>query len=155
MKKGIKITLIAFMVIIAIAFIFAKTNRITPLLWSHHQVNQSMFSDVAINAYDPVAYFKKKKAVKGEEKFSHLWNDAMWYFSSEENKALFAENPQQYAPKYGGYCAFAVSKGFTANTDPETFEIIDGSLFLFADSDVKHEWMKDIENNLIKCKENW
>jgi len=65
-------------------------------------VNTTFFG-VAIKGYDTVAYHTEGRAVKGKSKFSHKWNDAKWYFSSAENRDLFAADPERYAPQYGGY----------------------------------------------------
>ena len=155
MKKRTKIILLSLAGIIALVFIFAKANRITPLSWGHMEVNQAMFSNEAINGYDAVAYFIEKKAVLGTESYSFNWRNANWHFSSEKNKNMFTENPEKYAPKYGGYCAFAVSKGFTANTDPNSFEIIDDRLYLFDGDAMKTDWKKNLKENLKKCETNW
>ena len=150
-----KIIGFSVLVIIVLIFTFSTVKRVIPLSWRSNDVNQSTFSDEAINGYDAAAYFTDNKAVKGNLSITHTWNNSTWYFSSEANKNLFTENPEKYSPKYGGYCAFAVSKGFTANTDPEAFEIIDDKLYLFADQGIKADWMADKNNNLKICEENW
>jgi YHS domain-containing protein len=66
------------------------------------EVNTTFFG-VAIKGYDTVAYHTAGRAVKGKSEFSHKWNDAKWYFSSAQNKDLFAADPERYAPQYGGY----------------------------------------------------
>jgi YHS domain-containing protein len=66
------------------------------------KVNTNIFG-VAIKGYDTVAYFTEKRAVKGKSKFSYNWNDAKWYFASAKNRDLFADDPERFAPKYGGY----------------------------------------------------
>ena len=58
---------------------------------------------VALKGYDPVAYFTMGQPVKGQEEFMHEWQGARWLFSSSEHLALFQENPEKYAPQYGGY----------------------------------------------------
>ncbi|MCG8577013.1 MAG: hypothetical protein MI810_19185 [Flavobacteriales bacterium] len=155
MKKGIKIGLITLVIVLVAGFTFAKVKRISPLSWGHKEVNKPMFSDQAINGYDAVAYWTENKAVAGNENFTFSWKDAEWSFSSEENQKLFSENPEKYAPQYGGYCAFAVSKGFTANPDPEAFEIIDDKLYFFADEGVKADWKSDLNGNRQKSNTNW
>jgi YHS domain-containing protein len=69
---------------------------------------------VALKGYDAVAYFTENKPVKGLSQFSHEWMGAKWYFSSAANRDLFVADPQKYVPQYGGYCAYAVSKGPTS-----------------------------------------
>lgn len=60
-------------------------------------------SDVlAIRGYDTVAYFQEGKAVKGSHEFTHEWQGAKWRFASAANRDLFARDPQEFAPQYGG-----------------------------------------------------
>ena len=70
-------------------------------------------SSVAIKGYDPVAYFKQGKPVKGNPSLTEDWMGAKWQFSNPESRELFKANPAQYAPQFGGYCAWAVSHGYT------------------------------------------
>jgi len=47
----------------------------------------------------------------------------------------FKGNPKKYVPQYGGYCAYAMATANKkADSDPETFEIRDGKLYLFYNS---------------------
>jgi YHS domain-containing protein len=153
-KKILKRTGIILLVLIGIVFVFVKVKRITPLAWGHKAVNTPMFGNEAINGYDPVAYFTKEQAVKGEKTFGQNWKGANWYFSSAKNLNLFKTNPEKYAPQFGGYCAFAVSKGFTANTDPKAFKIINDKLYLCADKKILEQWLVEKES-LKKSEENW
>jgi len=150
-----KLIAVILISLIGLAYVFAKIERISPLSWGHNEVNQPLFSNEAINGYDPVAYFTRQMAVIGDEKFTYNWKGADWYFSSEENMNLFIKDPGKYAPQFGGYCAFAVSKGFTANSSANSFEIIDDKLYLFNGEDVKTEWKNNLAENLEKCKTNW
>lgn len=155
MKKRTKIILITLLAIIGLIFTFAKVKRVSPLSWGHKEVNQPMFSSQAINGYDAVSYFTENKAILGNETYSYNWKNAHWNFSTQENKKLFSENPEKYTPEFGGYCAFAVSKGFTANTDPNSFEIINEKLYLFDGESVKTDWNTNLKDNLQKCQTNW
>ena len=88
--------------------------------------------DIAIDGYDPVAYFKTNKAVKGKKDLAVNHQGVTYYFSSVDNKEDFKRNPSQYEPEYGGWCAYAMgSKGEKVSIDPETFKIINGKLYLF------------------------
>ncbi len=155
MKKRTKIILASLVLIIGLVITGALAKRITPLSWNSDQVNVPLFSNQAINGYDPVAYFTENKAVEGKENHTLSWKGADWYFSTAENKSLFEENAEAYAPQFGGFCSFAVSKGFTANTDPNTFEVIDGKLYLFADEGMKANWKANQTENMKKCTDNW
>ena len=58
---------------------------------------------VAIKGYDPVAYFTLGRPAKGKQEFQFEWQGAKWLFSSQEHLAGFVQNPERYAPQYGGY----------------------------------------------------
>ena len=90
---------------------------------------------VALQEYDPVAYFVQGKAIKGKVEFSHKANGVTYYLSSASNKELFSKNYKSYEPQYGGWCAYAMGEtGEKVEVDPETFKIIDGKLYLFYNS---------------------
>lgn len=116
-----------------------------------------IFSDggFAIRGTDPVAYFAMSKPVKGTAAHTSEWMGATWAFSSAENKATFDSDPERYAPKYGGYCAFAVSKGATAPTDPEAWSIVDGRLYLNYSLAVRDTWRQDVPGNIARADANW
>ena len=110
---------------------------------------------VAIKGYDPVAYFVDRKPVKGSREFEYFWMAAKWHFSSAEHRDLFIKNPEKYAPKYGGYCAYAVSQGTTADIDPDAWNIVDGRLYLNLSKTIRDKWSKDIPGYIKKADENW
>jgi YHS domain-containing protein len=118
-------------------------------------VGELLVDDVAIKGYDTVAYFKVGKAVKGNEAFSFQWHDMTWYFSSKENRDLFATIPENYAPQYDGYCAWAMSEGRKAQTDPEVWKIVSGKLYLNCSRSAYEKWSRDIPGNIKKADNNW
>jgi len=87
---------------------------------------------LAIQGYDPVAYFADQRATKGTAEFSHVWDDQTYHFVSAANRNRFAADPERYAPVFPGYCAAALSLGKIMPPDPEQWLIIDGKLYLFA-----------------------
>jgi YHS domain-containing protein len=112
-------------------------------------------SGVAIKGYDAVAYFTDSKPVKGSPNFTHQWNGATWQFASAEHRDLFAKSPDQYAPQYGGYCAYGVSQNHTAPIDPEAWTVRDGKLYLNYSQSVKKTWSQDIPKYLDQADKNW
>jgi YHS domain-containing protein len=112
-------------------------------------------SGLAIRGYDPVAYFREHKPVKGSGQFRYTWMGATWLFASAVNRDQFASNPVQYAPQYGGYCSYAVSKGHTASIDPEAWRIVDGKLYLNYSKRVQETWANDVPGNIHKADQNW
>lgn len=104
---------------------------------------------LALKGYDPVAYFIEGKAVKGAAEFAYAWLGAEWHFSSAANRNAFMKEPEKYAPQFGGYCAWAVAHGYTANGDPMVWKVVDNKLYLNYNQQVKEKWEQD-ETNFIK-----
>ncbi len=114
---------------------------------------------VAIEGYDPVAYFTTGKAVKGDKAMAASYDGVVYYFSSIANKNLFVRNPKEYEPQYGGWCAYAMgASGEKVSVDPETFKILNGKLYLFYHSFFNNtltKWNKDESNLKAKADINW
>jgi len=109
----------------------------------------------AINGYDPVAYFTEGRPVAGRRDNGLIWNGAEWRFATRANLAAFESDPTRYAPQYGGYCAYAVSRGYTAKTEPEAWLIVDRRLYLNFNLRVRGLWSRDIPGNIRKANANW
>lgn len=109
----------------------------------------------AIRGYDPVAYQTEKTAIKGDSAYTYEFNDHVWHFSSEENLGLFRDNPQRYVPAYGGYCAYAMSKGFVVATDPQAWTVVDDKLYLNYSLGVRKTWLADVSGYVAKADANW
>ena len=116
-----------------------------------------VFADggLAIHGIDPVAYFRQSAPVRGTADHTPMWRGAVWHFANAENMAAFEADPQGFAPQYGGYCAFAVSRGYTASTDPEAWTIHDGKLYLNYSLSVRSRWAQDIPGNVAAADANW
>lgn len=110
---------------------------------------------LALQGYDPVAYFTEGQATKGSYKITASHEDATYWFSSEEHKATFVANPDAYAPEYGGYCAFGAAMGFKFDGDPNHWKIVDGELFLNLSKDIQERWSKDIPGFIEQADNNW
>jgi hypothetical protein len=134
---------------LALGVLFACTNAAPP-----SPVNVTP-EGVAIKGYDPLAYFTSKRPERGSAKFELLWKGAKWRFVSAERRDLFRSDPEKYAPKYGGYCAYAVSQGKVADIDPDSWTIFEGRLYLNLNKDVQRLWEKDMREYIRKADENW
>jgi len=110
---------------------------------------------VAVDGTDVVAYFNAGKPVSGKRSLTHEWNGVTWRFSSAANRDAFAADPEAYAPQYGGYCAYAVSEGYTASTTPKAWRIVDGKLYLNYSLSVKKLWEEDIPGRIAAADANW
>jgi YHS domain-containing protein len=109
----------------------------------------------AIRGFDPVAFFVEGKAVIGDDKIYYEWKDARWLFSSNANMESFKNDPEKYAPQYGGYCAFGMADGHKAPTDTDTWTIIDNKLYFNYNKKVKEIWSKDSKGYIEKADVNW
>ena len=128
---------------------------ISSSLFARDRVYTSFLNGAAIRGYDPVAYFTESKPVKGDKKYSYEWRSAKWLFASEENLELFKEDPNKYAPQYGGFCAYAMAQGQFAVTVPEAWSIIDDKLYLNFNLAVRERWEKNKQQYIELGDENW
>ena len=119
------------------------------------EIYTGLLSSTAVGGYDPVAYFTDGKPVAGKSGITHSWKGVTWRFSSEKNRDLFKAEPAKYAPQYGGYCAWAVSQGYTAKGDPNHWKVVDGRLYLNYDANVQRNWEKDIPGHIGNANRNW
>lgn len=113
------------------------------------------FSNVAVSGYDTVAYFTSGRPIKGSAAIKASYKGAEYHFANADNLAKFKGNPSAYAPQYGGYCAWAVSQGYTASADPRVWKIVGGKLYLNYDRDVGVRWAKDIPGHIRSANANW
>ncbi len=110
---------------------------------------------IAIDGSDAVAYFAGNGPVSGTAANSLTWRGAEWRFATPENLATFKANPESYAPQFGGYCAWAVSRGYTAATVPEAWTLYDGKLYLNFSKRIQRRWERDVPGNIAKGNANW
>ncbi len=140
---------------ILIALLAVACVSATPALAAKDEIFTRTFSSLAVSGYDPVAYFQEGRPVEGSDQFTLSWMGATWRFASAANQAAFEADPEAYAPQYGGYCAWAVSQGYTASTDPEAWHIEAGKLYLNYSKSVQSRWAQDIPGNITKGDANW
>lgn len=112
-------------------------------------------NDVAIKGYDPVSYFTDSKPVKGSTEYTATYKNAIYQFSSADHRDLFRENPEKYAPQFGGFCAFGVTKERKFDTDPTAWKITDGKLYLNLNKNVQKLWLKDVPGHIASADDIW
>ena len=127
----------------------------TPLLAQTKALLNLDRNGLALQGYDPVAFFTQNKPVKGKPEFKTAYQGATYYFASAENKALFDKEPAKYEPAFGGYCAFGVSRNKLVEIDPDAFQVVDGRLLLQYSKSVRDNFNKDTQGNLAKANANW
>jgi YHS domain-containing protein len=110
---------------------------------------------VILKGYDPVAYFKQKRAVKGDPKYSSSYGGATYYFASAHDKAAFDKTPAKYAPQYGGYCANSMTKRKLSDIDPNAFFVYKGKLYVCSSAKSAKAFNSDPDSNIKKADINW
>lgn len=138
----------------AAAAIFTNVSM-TPAEAGKSPVYTGLVANTAVGGYDPVAYFKQGKPVRGSSKYSLKHQGVNWRFSSAANRDAFKANPGRYAPAYGGYCAWAVSQGYTAKGDPRAWKIVGGRLYLNYNRSIQKRWEKNQSAHIKAGNRNW
>lgn len=120
-----------------------------------HIVN-STSRGIAMDGFDPVAYFTAGSATKGDQSFRHAYKGRTWLFASAENRDSFAAAPEKYAPQNNGWCAWAVAHGYAAETDfINGWFISDDKLYVTWSAEVKDRFLQDKANLLAQNQANW
>ena len=153
MKKPIKMAGLILAVVAVAGAAFAFYNDITPIAWGMHSRVYTA-DGYALRGYDPVTYFEGSPG-KGTVSLSYDYAGSTWLFATEANRDRFIKSPDQFMPRFGGYCAKAISTGFTAPGDPTIFTIRDGALFIFSSQDLKAEFLADPETFIAACDRHW
>jgi len=117
---------------------------------------------LAIGGYDVVSYFSEG-AMQGKKSISTKHDGATYYFSNQENLKMFKANPDKFLPQYGGFCAWGVAeKQSMFPINPETYDIVDGKLYLFFDGDFKGKplntmlpWSAETTKLAKAADQNW
>lgn len=118
-------------------------------------IGAAVAGKVAIEGYDPVAYFADGRAAAGSDKFEYAWNGATWRFASAQHRDTFAANPERYAPQYGGYSAYGVSLGSIDASDPRIWSIVEEKLYLNASKEVRAQWLAAVPSYIGTANGKW
>lgn len=110
---------------------------------------------LALSGYDAVAYFTDGKPVEGNASFETEWSGVRWRFASAEHRDAFKAHPEKYAPRFGGYCAFGVSRGYAVDADPTAWKIVEGKLYVNHDKKVQQLWEKELPTIIGTAETRW
>lgn len=119
------------------------------------EINLPYFARVALGGYDAVSYFTQSEAVEGNKSYSSEWKGATWLFSSEANRQRFTQNPEAFAPQYGGYCSNQMSLGNLSDIDPDVWRIIDNRLYLFGHDSGRNRWASETGQRILDADRHW
>jgi YHS domain-containing protein len=126
----------------------------TPGIAADSALNKTFLSGLTLHGYDPVCYFDGKP-MEGNSRYALDWGGGRWHFSSQANRERFEANPQAFTPQFGGFCAWAVSQGYTADVDPLAWDIVEGKLYLNYNKEVQAKWRSDREKLITAAQDNW
>ncbi len=140
---------IRFAVLVAATIILSMTTN------AQKNFNNLDANGVILDGYDAVAFFTDNKPVKGDAMYQYKYNDAIYYFASQDHLDLFKNDPEKYKPQFGAWCAYAVSLGRIAPIDVNTFSIVDGRLFIQHNQRAVNGWNKDVAGNIVKADKYW
>jgi hypothetical protein len=119
------------------------------------KINKTTFGNLALRGYDPVAYFAESRPVEGSKQFTHRYADVTWRFTNAANRDLFAQDPEKYAPQFGGYWAWGISQAKFFDGDPQIWKIVDGKLYVNYNKEIEKIWEQDIPGFIEKADTNW
>ncbi len=125
----------------------ASAHAIAP--WS------SVGEAVAIQGYDPVAYFTQGTAVRGTSQFVHDWSGMTWFFGSAEHRDAFKAEPEKFAPQFGGFCTSSVATGKHARGAGDAWVVHEGKLYLSYDNAVRERLQRDLSGTIAKAQGQW
>jgi len=123
--------------------------------YNGHYFNNVNENGVILDGYDAVAFFTGNKPVKGDAQYQYSYEDAIYYFASQEHLDMFKANPEKYKPQFGGWCAYAVSLGRIAPIDVNTFSIVNDRLVIQHNQRAVNGWNKDVQGNLALADKYW
>lgn len=110
---------------------------------------------VAWDGHDPVAYFTTEAPMAGKQEFAFDHNGVTVLFANDDHREMFASDPVQYAPQYGGYCAYAMSKGKIAPTVPEAWTVYENKLYLNFSLQARELWLADVLGHIELANGYW
>jgi hypothetical protein len=109
---------------------------------------------LALQGYDPVAYFTDRKAVRGMPDIEYEWDEYRYRFSRAEHRELFKADPVRYAPQFADFCAMSLTRGEIVMADPESWLISDGKLYVFGKAIGPDLFQQDLAGNIAKANQN-
>ena len=118
-------------------------------------VNVAGASGIALDGYDPVAFFTDGKPTHGDPAISSTYKGAKYLFASKEHKSQFEADPEKFVPQYGGFCAYGAALGALFPVDISTWQIRNGKLYLNLNPAIATEFNKNPEGNIAKAEKNW
>jgi YHS domain-containing protein len=110
---------------------------------------------VAIDGFDPVAYFTGEGAVQGRAEFEYELAGVTWRFRSQGNRAAFVDYPEVYAPQFGGYDPVAIARGVSVPGHPMMWAVAGDRLYLFYDAKARADFLEAPRRVIDAARRHW
>lgn len=148
-----------FLAIAAAAFLSACAPMVTQSpgqgLSPVNAVSEGEDKHLLLFGHDVVSYFTEKTHRPGNPALKTVYKGVTFRFSKPEHKALFDAAPEKYIPQFGGFCSNGIAYGIPWGGDADTWEIIDGKLYIFGGKDSHDAFMLDVPKNLALADKYW
>jgi hypothetical protein len=110
---------------------------------------------LAIDGFDPVAYFTDARPRQGREQYEYRQAGVMWRFDNEGNRAAFVDHPDVYAPQFGGYDPIAIGRGVSVPGNPLTWAVVAERLYLFYDAKARADFIEAPRRAIEAAQRQW
>ena len=137
---------VAFALLVTTAPVFAGLTQRVVVDWH---------SGLAIDGFDPVAFFTVGKPEPGSGKFEIRYAGVRWRFTNSGNRAAFTQRPDVYMPQYGGYDPIGISRGVAVPGNPQLWSIVGKRLFLFYDAAQRAKFLSNPARYLATSERRW
>jgi len=119
------------------------------------RVVANRFSGLAIEGYDPVAYFVDGAPMVGLPEFEASQAGVVWRFRNEGNRASFVAHPEVYGPQFGGYDPVDLARGVTVAGSPLFWLVTGERLYLFGREEHRDAFAADPTRFLSQADLRW
>ena len=112
-------------------------------------------NDIALHGYDPVSYFTAGEPAKGSYEYTATYKNAIFKFSTADNRDSFRADPARFAPQFGGFCAFGTAMEKKFDGDPNAWKVVNNKLYLNLNKDVQKRWLTDVPGYITTANSAW
>jgi hypothetical protein len=113
------------------------------------------FTGLAIEGFDPVAYFTDARPELGLADFEASEAGAVWRFRNASDRASFVAHPDIYGPQYGGYDPIDLARGVTVAGNPRFWLVSGQRLYLFGREQTRDAFAADPSRVLRGADLRW
>jgi hypothetical protein len=113
------------------------------------------FTGLAIEGFDPVAYFTDARPELGLADFEASEAGAVWRFRNASDRASFVAHPDIYGPQYGGYDPIDLARGVAVAGNPRFWLIFAQRLYLFGREQTRDSFAADPSRVVQSANLRW